>query len=183
MAQDLHVGNVAARPPLRGTVLGDDITAALPASKMDALGSLLAEKVKCCNCRRQDDKVEELAEAITVVPDSYGTLSIDRRRPSIQSLSSSLVEPEKMVEIVRTGPHWRTIGMLIVPSEDEMYLTIQAVVTPSLMSSHNEKAEEGSYKVRKGNRIVAVNTARTVDGMLRLIQASGKGSVLTFQLE
>mmetsp|Transcript_47650 Transcript_47650/g.96160 ORF Transcript_47650/g.96160 Transcript_47650/m.96160 type:complete len:187 (-) Transcript_47650:125-685(-) len=116
-----------------------------------------------------------LPAAVASVPQSYGPLSVEG------GLAASC-HVGKDVQILRSGPHWRTIGMVIVHPKTQEALAVQEVVAPSLIAEWNEGADE-IHKVNKGDRIVAVNGATTVDGMLRIIQASGKGSSLNFRME
>uniref|UniRef100_A0A7S2II66 PDZ domain-containing protein n=1 Tax=Alexandrium andersonii TaxID=327968 RepID=A0A7S2II66_9DINO len=136
--------------------------------------------VTCCSCQREELKANDsIAEAIDVVPlpSSFGKVKIEK------SQSTMNFHIEKVVQITRSGPHWRTIGMVISPSLTEETLLVNEVVVPSLIGDWNETEADVFGKVGKGDKIVAVNSARTVDQMLRVIQASGRGSVLKFRME
>mmetsp|Transcript_123894 Transcript_123894/g.385813 ORF Transcript_123894/g.385813 Transcript_123894/m.385813 type:complete len:142 (-) Transcript_123894:144-569(-) len=134
--------------------------------------------VPCCDSKSGESTAPpEVAEAISVVPQSYGALVI----AETGGIFLANVHLAKQVEVTRSGPLWRTIGLLVRPGEDE-HLHVDEVVAPSLISTWNDKEGDVLKKVRKGDKVVAINGERTVDGMLRVLQASRKGSVLRFEM-
>mmetsp|Transcript_81727 Transcript_81727/g.243710 ORF Transcript_81727/g.243710 Transcript_81727/m.243710 type:complete len:150 (+) Transcript_81727:113-562(+) len=136
----------------------------------------------CCVHETPDGRPDELAEAITELPESYGRLAIDRNEAGHLGGSISLAAFSKVVEIKRAGPHWRVVGLLVKPGEDDC-LHVEEVLTPSLISLWNESETDEFKKVRKGDTVKCINGEVTVDGMLRILMTSAKGSMLRLEIE
>lgn len=81
------------------------------------------------------------------------------------------------VQLVRAGNHWRTLGLLVSPDDDPKYLVIDDIWEPSLVFDWNAAQESDAARVQPRDLICSVNDS-TCDGegMLGLIQRSGKGS-------
>eukprot|EP00421_Protoceratium_reticulatum_P000187 CAMPEP_0168369314 /NCGR_PEP_ID=MMETSP0228-20121227/6694_1 /TAXON_ID=133427 /ORGANISM="Protoceratium reticulatum, Strain CCCM 535 (=CCMP 1889)" /LENGTH=147 /DNA_ID=CAMNT_0008382171 /DNA_START=9 /DNA_END=448 /DNA_ORIENTATION=- len=86
--------------------------------------------------------------------------------------------PPFEVTIVRTGVHWRTLGLLVSPDDNPAYLIVDDIWEPSLVSEWN-KANNEDKRVRPGDMITAVNEQQVNgEAMLEIIQGSGKTSSL-----
>jgi hypothetical protein len=100
-----------------------------------------------------------------------------------KSASSSSRRPFT-VELKRVGPQWSNIGLALCPDDSPNYLTIDDVVSPSLISQWNDEQGCGRPKVKPGDMIAAVNRkAATSDTMLLLIKMTGKGEDLVFTID
>jgi len=87
------------------------------------------------------------------------------------------------VELERTGPHWRTLGLLVSPDDDIRYLVVDDIWEPSLISQWNKEHDEDK-QVKPQDIITSINGS-TCNGeeMLAKIQALGKGSKLRISIK
>merc|ERR1712217_16790 len=86
--------------------------------------------------------------------------------------------PPFEVRLVRTGEHWRTLGLLVSPGDNPKYLVIGDIWEPSLISEWN-RSHNDTLQVKPGDKIVAVDDCMLdAVGMLAKIQASTKGMTL-----
>eukprot|EP00928_Gymnodinium_smaydae_P021198 TRINITY_DN18250_c0_g4_i1.p1 TRINITY_DN18250_c0_g4~~TRINITY_DN18250_c0_g4_i1.p1 ORF type:complete len:177 (-),score=29.30 TRINITY_DN18250_c0_g4_i1:217-708(-) len=82
------------------------------------------------------------------------------------------------VELTRSGPNWRTLGLVVSPDDNPEYLMIDDFWEPSLMGEWNLQAPEAE-RVRPGYVISAVDDiSGSAENMLDKIQAHGKGSTM-----
>merc|ERR1719461_2062574 len=78
------------------------------------------------------------------------------------------------VKLVRTGAHWRTLGLLVSPDDDPRYLIVDDIWEPSMISEWNAKQTE-EKRVVAGDMITSVNGSDcSGKEMLAIIQSSGK---------
>merc|ERR1719401_1275967 len=79
-----------------------------------------------------------------------------------------------VVELVREGPSWRTIGVLVSP-EDPKCLMIDGIMPNSLIAEWNERHQE-AQRVKTGSLIMSVNgVSDNADEMLAKLQSLGRG--------
>mmetsp|Transcript_23486 Transcript_23486/g.47546 ORF Transcript_23486/g.47546 Transcript_23486/m.47546 type:complete len:170 (-) Transcript_23486:59-568(-) len=137
------------------------------------------ENSRCCQPDDELDHVEKLDKSkidYSAVEEGYASTLLSRL--SITTTTTTVQAP-KEVELTRSGPHWRSIGLMVKQHHDgQECLPVTENITPSLISAWNEQEDDELKKVHEGDMIVSINGVTTVDAMLRAIQASGKGSVL-----
>jgi len=113
-----------------------------------------------------EERKEVVDMSSVLSPPGRGAVSDDQRTPF-------------EVPLVRTGDHWRTLGMLVSPDDDPKVLVIDDVWEPSLIHEWNQRQQSERTQVKKHHLIVSVNgISGDAEGMLATIQASGKGTTL-----
>uniref|UniRef100_A0A7R9ZVX2 PDZ domain-containing protein n=1 Tax=Pyrodinium bahamense TaxID=73915 RepID=A0A7R9ZVX2_9DINO len=139
----------------------------------------------CCKPESTEGLTRQdlVVDVISSLPQNYSAKTAQQRNGFLDAIDmTGSLGLSKEVQIVREGPHWRAIGLIIAPDDNPNCLLIEEVMEPSLISEYNKKQADDFSRVRKGDKIVSLNGADTVDTMLRVIQASHKGSVLNFQM-
>eukprot|EP00419_Tripos_fusus_P027721 CAMPEP_0172715980 /NCGR_PEP_ID=MMETSP1074-20121228/67857_1 /TAXON_ID=2916 /ORGANISM="Ceratium fusus, Strain PA161109" /LENGTH=205 /DNA_ID=CAMNT_0013540613 /DNA_START=39 /DNA_END=652 /DNA_ORIENTATION=- len=104
-------------------------------------------------------------------------------RHSVTSLNSCSPRYRRQfeVEILRVGPHWRTLGLLVTPDACPNYLVVDDVWEPSLISEWNSTNPEG-HTVLPGDFITCVNGHRSQGAMLQLLGSAGAGAKLQLHI-
>eukprot|EP00747_Dinoflagellata_sp_TGD_P107531 gnl/TRDRNA2_/TRDRNA2_170155_c0_seq3.p2 gnl/TRDRNA2_/TRDRNA2_170155_c0~~gnl/TRDRNA2_/TRDRNA2_170155_c0_seq3.p2 ORF type:complete len:189 (+),score=36.52 gnl/TRDRNA2_/TRDRNA2_170155_c0_seq3:78-569(+) len=91
--------------------------------------------------------------------------------------------PPFEVELVRTGEHWRTLGLIVSPDDDPRYLIVDEVKGPSLVAEWNATHPE-AVRVVAGDIISSVNGGScSGEEMLSQIQQLGKGATVKLRVE
>jgi len=102
-----------------------------------------------------------------------------------RSFSSDHREKRKpfTVELLRVGPSWRVLGLVLSVEEEPGALVVHDLLEPSLVSEWNDTHPE-AQQVRPGDIIAGVNgaTGRT-DQLLAKMQATGRGSTLMLDIQ
>eukprot|EP00928_Gymnodinium_smaydae_P086854 TRINITY_DN7126_c0_g1_i1.p1 TRINITY_DN7126_c0_g1~~TRINITY_DN7126_c0_g1_i1.p1 ORF type:complete len:161 (-),score=28.08 TRINITY_DN7126_c0_g1_i1:78-560(-) len=70
--------------------------------------------------------------------------------------SAASRRPPFEADLVRVGPHWATLGLLVNVESHPRHLVIDSIWGPSLVSEWNEAACE-DMKVSVGDHIISVN--------------------------
>jgi hypothetical protein len=87
------------------------------------------------------------------------------------------------VTLLRSGEHWKSIGLIVLTDDNVKQLLVDRVVEPSLISQWNKHNSEYK-KVRAGDHIVSVNSIQgDGDVMLEELRGTRKGSVVTLMVE
>lgn len=128
--------------------------------------------------------------AETQTPQSVWGSDTDETETPQPAWDSETTEPQTSrhpftVRIVRTGEHWKTLGLHIRPGGNQHNcLIVDEIPEPSLISEWNASHDE-SERVHKGHQIVSVNGCKCDDGMamLELIKANGIGAVLLLTVQ
>eukprot|EP00928_Gymnodinium_smaydae_P082142 TRINITY_DN65546_c0_g1_i1.p1 TRINITY_DN65546_c0_g1~~TRINITY_DN65546_c0_g1_i1.p1 ORF type:complete len:160 (+),score=21.26 TRINITY_DN65546_c0_g1_i1:61-540(+) len=85
--------------------------------------------------------------------------------------------------IVKDGPNWKTIGLVLRSSADNDCLVIDEVINiDSLVGEYNAATSDETL-VRVGYVVRKINGARGVDNMLQALQSSGKGATVRFDVD
>jgi len=135
-----------------------------------------------CNCRERVPVAQD-----NVIDDTNSTRRgqfEDVVVPDGPCIARSLEPPLRMpfdVELVRSGQHWRTLGITV--SYDESHcLVIDEIRGPSLMTDWNH-THDISLQVRAGDTIISVNdSSGNEDIMMSKLRALGKDSVVRLSL-
>mmetsp|Transcript_36585 Transcript_36585/g.72341 ORF Transcript_36585/g.72341 Transcript_36585/m.72341 type:complete len:149 (+) Transcript_36585:50-496(+) len=148
----------------------------------------MGNKVNCqpadCKCKQLGGDCEGNAD---IVEESAGEVVdmnfVDQKKAGSGQGGGGRRRQAFDIELLRTGVHWRTLGLLVSPDDNPQYLIIDDIWEPSLISEWNNGQDEDK-KVRPGDMITAVNGQRCGgEAMLELIQSSGKSSKLTLRIE
>lgn len=81
------------------------------------------------------------------------------------------------VKLIRQGPSWRQMGLVLIAEQDARYLEVDAITEPSSIVEWND-THDHSVNSRPGDRIITVSDkacdANTVASMMQsLVRGSG----------
>lgn len=88
------------------------------------------------------------------------------------------------VELERTGPKWRTLGLMVSPDDDPRHLVVDDIWGPSLIVDWNlMHSLDDERRVRPNDKIVAVNGHEgSSEELLSIIREQGKGATLVLTI-
>mmetsp|Transcript_64048 Transcript_64048/g.99819 ORF Transcript_64048/g.99819 Transcript_64048/m.99819 type:complete len:153 (-) Transcript_64048:48-506(-) len=94
-----------------------------------------------------------------------------------------LNRPDFVIELERVGPHWRHFGFTVGLDEEGIFLTVDSLWSPSLISEWN-KSRTPRRQLKAGDLIKSANgTSGNNVEMLKEIQSIGAGKRLTLEVE
>eukprot|EP00747_Dinoflagellata_sp_TGD_P222227 gnl/TRDRNA2_/TRDRNA2_93953_c0_seq1.p1 gnl/TRDRNA2_/TRDRNA2_93953_c0~~gnl/TRDRNA2_/TRDRNA2_93953_c0_seq1.p1 ORF type:complete len:176 (+),score=34.94 gnl/TRDRNA2_/TRDRNA2_93953_c0_seq1:74-601(+) len=150
-------------------------------------GSAITEESGNEAFKRGEVKLPKMAAApkLESIAESPGTTDEARSPPS--ALRSDKRMPFEVI-LVREGPHWRNLGIVISTFGDAEEipgrLIVEEIKAPSLISEWND-SQPPETRVCVGNVISCVNgnQGQSSEAMINLIKSIGEGSTVALRIE